>query len=69
MAIVDLQSQQREVIEYRFFAGLSPAETAAQMGRSVGSVRVLQHRALAALRELLPALERGVGAPSGLAAK
>ncbi len=68
-AIVNLPRHQREVIEYRFFGGLSPAETAAQMGRSVGSVRVLQHRALAALRKLLPATERGSGTPSGVAAK
>jgi RNA polymerase sigma-70 factor, ECF subfamily len=45
-----LTEDQREVIACRFFAGLTPRETAAQMGRSEGSVRVLQHRALAALR-------------------
>ncbi len=68
-AIVDLPRDQREVIECRFFGCLSPAETAAQMGRSVGSVRVLQHRALAALRKLLPAEEPGSGTPSEVAAK
>jgi RNA polymerase sigma-70 factor, ECF subfamily len=50
-----LPEDQREVIACRFFAGLTPAETAAQMGRSEGSVRVLQHRALAALKARLGA--------------
>jgi RNA polymerase sigma-70 factor (ECF subfamily) len=45
-----LSDDQREVVACRFFAGLSPRETAAQMGCSVGSVSVLQHRAMAALR-------------------
>jgi RNA polymerase sigma-70 factor (ECF subfamily) len=53
-AIAALPPDQREVIACRFFADLSPRETAAQMGRSEGSVRVLQHRALASLRRRLP---------------
>ncbi len=52
-AIADLPADQQEVIACRFFAGLSPQETAVQMGRSEGSVRVLQHRALARLRRRL----------------
>jgi RNA polymerase sigma-70 factor (ECF subfamily) len=56
-AIAALSPDQREVIACRFFAGLSPRETAAQMGRSEGSIRVLQHRALAALRRRLPLIE------------
>jgi RNA polymerase sigma-70 factor (ECF subfamily) len=55
-AIAALPRDQREVIECRFFADLTPRETAALMGRSEGSVRVLQHRALAALRRRLPRL-------------
>jgi RNA polymerase sigma-70 factor (ECF subfamily) len=58
-AIGLLPHDQREVIEYRFLAGLTPTETAAKMDRSVGSVRVIQHRALAALRRLLPAEDGG----------
>lgn len=57
-AIAGLPPDQREVIACRFFAGLSCRETAAQMGRSEGSVRVIQHRALAVLRRHLPMLER-----------
>jgi RNA polymerase sigma-70 factor (ECF subfamily) len=57
-ALARLTDDQREVIVCRFFAGLTPRETAAQMGRTEGSVRVLQHRALASLRGLLgPRLE------------
>jgi RNA polymerase sigma-70 factor (ECF subfamily) len=63
-AIATLSPDQREVIACRFFAGLSPRETAAQMGRSEGSVRVLQHRALAALRGRLPLIDRAGGAGS-----
>jgi RNA polymerase sigma-70 factor (ECF subfamily) len=48
-----LPADQREVIVCRFLAQLSPRETGMQMGRSEGSVRVLQHRALAALRRRL----------------
>ena len=57
-AIASLPPDQREVIACRFFAGLNCRETAAQMGRSEGSVRVLQHRALAALRGRLPTIDR-----------
>jgi RNA polymerase sigma-70 factor (ECF subfamily) len=52
-ALYRLPDEQREVVVCRFFAELSPAETAALMGRSEGSVRVIQHRALAALRRML----------------
>jgi RNA polymerase sigma-70 factor (ECF subfamily) len=58
-AVEALPPDQREVIASRFFAGLTPGETAAQMGRSEGSVRVLQHRALAALRGLMPTADQG----------
>jgi RNA polymerase sigma-70 factor (ECF subfamily) len=53
VALEALPPDQREVLVWRFFAGLSPAETAVLMGRSNGAVRVLQHRALAALRSNL----------------
>lgn len=49
-ALDELPADQREVLVWRFFAELSPAETAALMGRSNGAVRTLQHRALQALR-------------------
>jgi RNA polymerase sigma-70 factor, ECF subfamily len=52
-ALIDLTDDQREVIELRFFAGLSVHETADAMGRQDGTVRGLQFRALAALRRSL----------------
>ena len=44
---------QRQVIELRFLAGLSLAETAAVMGRNENAIKALQHSALGALRRLL----------------
>jgi len=49
----DLREDYQTVLIARFLADLSPEETAQVMGRSVGAVRVLQHRALTALRKLL----------------
>jgi RNA polymerase sigma-70 factor, ECF subfamily len=60
-ALAALPGEQREVIACRFFAGLSPRETAAQMGRSEGAVRALQHRAMGGLRRRLQQLERAPG--------
>ncbi len=45
-----LRPDYRMVITLRFISELSPEETAQAMERSVGAIRVLQHRALAALR-------------------
>ncbi len=50
IALSTLPPDQQEVLAWRFFADLAPAETAAVMGRSNGAVRVLQHRALINLR-------------------
>jgi RNA polymerase sigma-70 factor, ECF subfamily len=61
-ALIELTDDQREVIELRFFAGLSVHETADAMGRQDGTVRGLQFRALGALRRSL-GIE--VGAPAG----
>src|SRR3954447_24672701 len=52
-ALTDLTDDQREVIELRFFAGLSVAEAAEAMGRQEGTIRGLQFRAIAALRRAL----------------
>src|SRR6476646_7011840 len=52
-ALADLTDDQREVIELRFFAGLSVAETAEAMGRQDGTIRGLQFRAIGALRRSL----------------
>ncbi len=48
-----LREDYQSVLIARFISGLSPEETAAAMGKTTGAVRVLQHRALAALRKLL----------------
>ncbi len=52
-ALERLPGDQHDVLVYRFFAELSPREVARLMDRSDGAVRVLQHRALRALRQLL----------------
>jgi RNA polymerase sigma-70 factor (ECF subfamily) len=56
-ALLQLTSEQRDVIMYRFFAGLSHGEIAALMGKREGSVRGLQFRALEALRSTLSSEE------------
>lgn len=51
--LLHLREDYRMVVSLRFLVGLSTDETAAAMGRSTGAVRVLQHRALLMLRQLL----------------
>lgn len=51
--MADLRDDYRMVLTLRFMGDLSPDETAEVMGRTSGAVRVLQHRALAALRKML----------------
>ncbi len=51
--IAELREDYRNVLIFRFLSGLSPEETAQVMQRSVGAIRVLQHRALSALKDLL----------------
>lgn len=52
-AISQLAPDHREILVLRFVDGLSHEESAEIMQRSVGAVRVLQHRALKALHSLL----------------
>lgn len=52
-ALKALTDDQREVIELRFFAGLSVLESAMVMGRQEGTIRGLQFRAIASLRQTL----------------
>ncbi|MCX8061764.1 MAG: RNA polymerase sigma factor [Anaerolineales bacterium] len=54
--LLKLPPDYRTVLILRFLNDLSYEETAEVMGKSYGAVRVLQHRALAALRALM---ERG----------
>jgi len=46
-----LRPDYQSVLTLRFISELSPEETAQVMERSVGAIRVLQHRALTALRQ------------------
>lgn len=52
-AIASLPEDRRQVVLLRFVDGLSTAEIAEVLERSPGAVRVLQHRALRDLAELL----------------
>jgi RNA polymerase sigma-70 factor (ECF subfamily) len=53
-----LREDYRTVLVLRFISGLTPEETAGAMGRSQGAVRVLQHRALKALKDSFPDQDR-----------
>lgn len=50
-AILRLGNEQRQVIMLRFVEGLEYREVACVIGKSVAAVRVIQHRALRALRK------------------
>lgn len=52
-AVQALDGDQRQVIVLRFMDGLSYADVARVLGKSVGAVRVAQYRALRALRRSL----------------
>lgn len=58
-AIQQLTDDQQQVIILRFFHDLSHDETAAALGRSSGAVRVLQSRALGALRRVMTGDPKG----------
>jgi RNA polymerase sigma-70 factor (ECF subfamily) len=57
LALRQLTSAQQQVIELKFLQGLSNQEAAEIMHRSVGAIKLLQHRALAALQRYLAADE------------
>jgi len=48
-----LRDDYRDVLILRFLSELSPVETAKVMDRSVGAIRILQHRALLAVRNVV----------------
>lgn len=52
-ALAGLTPEQRQVLHLRFVEDLSLEQTAAVMGRSVGAVKALQHRAIVRLRAAL----------------
>jgi len=57
-ALRRLSDAQQQVLILRFVEGLPSAEVAAIMGKRVGTVRVIQNRALGRMRELLAADSR-----------
>jgi len=56
-ALAELTLDQRQVIVLKFFEDLENEEIAAALGKPVGAVKSLQHRALAALRRALTGSE------------
>ena len=52
-ALAQLTGEQQQLLLLRFVEGLSHAQVAQILGRREGSVRVMQHRALAALNHIL----------------
>ena len=49
-ALTHLTKEQQEVIVLRFFNDCSLQDAADAMGKNVGAIKLLQHRALGALR-------------------
>jgi RNA polymerase sigma-70 factor (ECF subfamily) len=58
LALVELPDMQRQVLSKRFLEGLSYDDIGASLGKPVGTVRVIQHRALRALRVIVDARRR-----------
>lgn len=52
-ALAELTPDQQQVIILRFIEGYGYDEVATAIGKSAGTVRVIQHRALARLRQLI----------------
>jgi RNA polymerase sigma-70 factor, ECF subfamily len=52
-ALTRLNPDYQDILIMRFTEDMSPKEIAAALGKSVGAVKVAQHRALANLKELL----------------
>ncbi len=63
-ALAKLTPDQRQVIILKYLEGLENDEVAAALGKPIGAVKSLQHRALAALRRLLACAQ---GEPNGSA--
>jgi RNA polymerase sigma-70 factor (ECF subfamily) len=58
-ALMRLTPEQREVVVLRYLEGWENAEVAALLGKPVGAIKALQHRALDALRrQVLPGTEK-----------
>jgi RNA polymerase sigma-70 factor (ECF subfamily) len=52
-ALAQLEPVHQQVLSLRFLGDLSHAETAQIVGKTEGAIRVIQHRALQVLRQLL----------------
>jgi RNA polymerase sigma-70 factor (ECF subfamily) len=63
-ALQQLPDEWRQVVILRFIEGLPFEEVAAIIGKSSGACRVIQHRALGRLRELLAVEEKNRGSSS-----
>lgn len=57
-AMIHLTREQQHVLALRFSQGFSIEETAQTMNKTAGAIKVLQFRALAAVRKILEARER-----------
>ncbi len=55
-ALTQLTGDQLQVITLRFFGGLSTAEVAEALNRTDGAIKLLQHRAIKRLQQLLLAI-------------
>jgi len=58
LALMRLTSEQRQVLVLRYLEGFSNEEVAAALQKTLGAVKSLQHRALAALRRLMEEQEQ-----------
>ncbi|MBI5288738.1 MAG: sigma-70 family RNA polymerase sigma factor [Chloroflexi bacterium] len=56
-ALASLTDEQRQVLDLRFVADLSVAETAAMIDKTEGATKAIQHRALASMRRLLEQID------------
>jgi RNA polymerase sigma-70 factor, ECF subfamily len=68
-AVKELPTAQREVILLRFSAGLSVAETAAALEKHNTNVKVLQHKGIKRLRELLEERARQANGAASITSK
>ena len=59
-AIRQLNSEQQQLIIYRFIEGYSLEKTAALLGKTIGAIKTMQHRALAAMTKSIR--KRGIKA-------
>lgn len=53
LAMQNLPTDQQQVIRYKFFEDLTNAEIALIMNKTEGAIRVIQHRAIVRLQEML----------------